>query len=321
MEAAALAPAGLPMPGAGQSLDYGFANVPDLNVNGGAPFDKPLFEQAGQETSLNFSPANGGEHSLLAMDPGEGFGSTIGPNSGQAVDPQSLPVSQTNIPANQLPANQYSNMQDAQSGAGLERGASGQAAEGQVDSGQGTSGQSLDANGNPINDQPASGVDAKADTPATTSYKVKEGDNLWNISKDNLGGGEHWKDLYSNNTDVVGSNPNMLHPGQHLNMNGAGHSAAGGHLAAHHGATTHSGTNHSGTTHGASHVTSNGDRALSSNLSKPTISHAASGLEAKAIDGAKVGAAPLELKAVAKSLPQIEIYKDGAATSFADLGT
>lgn len=394
-----------PLDGPGVSLDHSFANAPDLDVNGGAPFGKPLFEQAGQETALNFAPA--GENNLLAMDPGGGFGSTLGPNTGQAVDPQSI--------QNQLPANQNYQMQGAQQGAGFERGVSG-------------------ANGNPVNDANAAqngaggqgvdgqGVDgqgdgqAASDAPENTSYTVKEGDNLWDlagkhmgdstrwgeiyklnegiignnprlimpgtelqlpgaggldgqhlaqdytvkagdnlwdISKDNLGGGEHWKDLYSNNTDVVGSNPNLIHPGQQLHMNGAEHGAshaaaghAGGHAAGNHlanGHSNHLSSNHTGNHAGAHHSTAHGANQTSGHASGHDISHAGnqnishagnqtSSHAADAGHGDKVISAnptkltdvssqPVELKAVAKSLPGIEMYQDGTGASTPDLGT
>jgi LysM repeat protein len=388
-----------PLDGPGASLDHSFANAPDLNVNGGIPNGggKPLFEQAGQETALNFAPA--GENNLLAMDPGGGFGSTIGPNSGQAVDPQSL--------QNQLPANQNYQMQGAQQGAGFERGAG------------------LDANGNPVNDANAAqtGADGQAssDAPETTSYTVKEGDNLWDlagkhmgdstrwgeiyklnegiignnprlimpgtelqlpgaggldgqhlaqdytvkagdnlwdISKDNLGGGEHWKDLYSNNTDVVGSNPNLIHPGQQLHMNGAEHGthaatghagghAAGNHLAnghSHHISSNHTGNHagshagtHQSTAHGANHTGGHSSghdisHAGNQNISNagnhtsgntPDAGHANKAISANPTKHTDVSSTPVELKAVAKSLPGIEIYQDGTVTSASttDLGT
>jgi nucleoid-associated protein YgaU len=63
---------------------------------------------------------------------------------------------------------------------------------------------------------------------ANADYVVKPGDNLWDISKSHMGGGEHWKDLYHGNEGAVGSNPDLIHPGQHLNM---GHGDASGQLA------------------------------------------------------------------------------------------
>ncbi|MBU6454035.1 MAG: LysM peptidoglycan-binding domain-containing protein [Cyanobacteria bacterium REEB67] len=54
-----------------------------------------------------------------------------------------------------------------------------------------------------------------------TNYTVHSGDNLWDISKDNLGGGEHWHQLYQGNETVIGANPDIIHPGQHLHVDGA----------------------------------------------------------------------------------------------------
>ena len=56
---------------------------------------------------------------------------------------------------------------------------------------------------------------------AMSDYTVASGDNLWDISKEHLGGGQHWPDLYKENSDVIGSNPDLIHPGQHLHMDGA----------------------------------------------------------------------------------------------------
>lgn len=51
-------------------------------------------------------------------------------------------------------------------------------------------------------------------------YIVKPGDNLWNIAKDNLGSGAKWPHLYQHNADIIGSDPNLIHPGQHLAVSG-----------------------------------------------------------------------------------------------------
>jgi LysM repeat protein len=53
-----------------------------------------------------------------------------------------------------------------------------------------------------------------------SNYTVQPGDNLWDISKAHLGGGQHWGELFHQNSDVIGSNPGMIHPGQHLSMGG-----------------------------------------------------------------------------------------------------
>lgn len=73
------------------------------------------------------------------------------------------------------------------------------------------------------------------------NYTVQSGDNLWDISKAHLGGGQHWGELFHQNSDVIGSNPSLIHPGQHLDMSGGGANHAGqlasadpSHAASHH---------------------------------------------------------------------------------------
>jgi LysM domain len=58
-----------------------------------------------------------------------------------------------------------------------------------------------------------------------SNYTVQPCDNLWDISKAHLGGGQNWGELYHNNTDIIGSNPNLIHPGQHLDMGGGANHA------------------------------------------------------------------------------------------------
>jgi len=78
---------------------------------------------------------------------------------------------------------------------------------------------------------------------ANADYTVQPGDNLWDISKEHLGGGQHWNHLYHQNANVIGENPSLIHPGQHLNLGGGEHhslaSASGAHGTAHHAATNH----------------------------------------------------------------------------------
>lgn len=51
-----------------------------------------------------------------------------------------------------------------------------------------------------------------------TSYTVQPGDNLWNISRDHLGQGQSWGEIYQMNQDVIGANPSLIHPGQQLSL-------------------------------------------------------------------------------------------------------
>lgn len=119
-----------------------------------------------------------------------------------------------------------------------------------------------------------------------SNYTVQPGDNLWDISKSHLGGGEHWGDIYKQNTEIIGSNPSMIHPGQHLSMGGADHAnniASATPSQAAHQATSHVAQNasgsaahhqvahstHSATHHVAQHHTTSGDH--------PKVAHAKGG--------------------------------------------
>lgn len=54
------------------------------------------------------------------------------------------------------------------------------------------------------------------DTSKQNTYKVQQGDCLWNIAKAASGNGNNWKQLYNLNKKVIGSNPNLIKPGQIL---------------------------------------------------------------------------------------------------------
>ncbi len=56
--------------------------------------------------------------------------------------------------------------------------------------------------------------------PSSKTYTVKKGDSLWAISQKFLGGGSNYPSLYDANKDVVGSNPNLIYPGQVLTIPG-----------------------------------------------------------------------------------------------------
>lgn len=50
----------------------------------------------------------------------------------------------------------------------------------------------------------------------TKTYTVKKGDCLWNIAKKYLGGGSKYTMIYELNKKTIGSNPNLIYPGQVL---------------------------------------------------------------------------------------------------------
>lgn len=59
----------------------------------------------------------------------------------------------------------------------------------------------------------------RSDTKAAPkTYVVKKGDSLWKIAKTFLGNGAKWPTIYNipENKKVIGSNPNLIRPGQKL---------------------------------------------------------------------------------------------------------
>lgn len=57
-----------------------------------------------------------------------------------------------------------------------------------------------------------------ADHSDPCAYPVVEGDTLWGIAERTTGSGRGWRQLYDENQDVVGSDPNLIHPGQILDV-------------------------------------------------------------------------------------------------------
>ena len=56
------------------------------------------------------------------------------------------------------------------------------------------------------------------DTSVERTYTVRPGDSLSKIAKSLLGDAKKWRVLYDVNKDVVGSNPDLIHPGQVLKI-------------------------------------------------------------------------------------------------------
>jgi hypothetical protein len=55
-------------------------------------------------------------------------------------------------------------------------------------------------------------------SPTPKTYTVKSGDTLYAIAKKTLGDGGRWREIYNNNVDVIGKDPNLIRPGQVLRI-------------------------------------------------------------------------------------------------------
>ena len=53
-----------------------------------------------------------------------------------------------------------------------------------------------------------------------TTYTVKKGDNLWTLAKRFYGSGADYTKIYEANRDTIGSNPNLIYPGQTFTIPG-----------------------------------------------------------------------------------------------------
>ena len=56
------------------------------------------------------------------------------------------------------------------------------------------------------------------DEQVDRTYTVRPGDSLSKIAKALMGDAKKWRALYEANKDVVGSNPDLIHPGQVLKI-------------------------------------------------------------------------------------------------------
>jgi len=62
------------------------------------------------------------------------------------------------------------------------------------------------------------GVKAKEPQEAQGIYVVKSGDSLSKIAKEVYGEGKRWPEIYEANKELIGDDPNLIHPGQKLKI-------------------------------------------------------------------------------------------------------
>lgn len=72
--------------------------------------------------------------------------------------------------------------------------------------------------------EPRARAGARRDTGAGERYVVRPGDSLWSIAQAHpSGGGDvelRWRAIWAANRDVVGADPDLIHPGQALRLPG-----------------------------------------------------------------------------------------------------
>lgn len=61
---------------------------------------------------------------------------------------------------------------------------------------------------------PAPAEELPAPVPAVRTYTVVEGDWLIKIAGEQLGDEDRWREIYDLNRELIGDNPDLIHPGQ-----------------------------------------------------------------------------------------------------------
>lgn len=54
--------------------------------------------------------------------------------------------------------------------------------------------------------------------PQEETYTVKKGDSLSKIAKRTYGDAQQWRRIYEANREIIGDNPDLIHPGQALKL-------------------------------------------------------------------------------------------------------
>lgn len=66
----------------------------------------------------------------------------------------------------------------------------------------------------PLKNSPAANSEQRTSPPAAKTYTVVKGDCLWKIAQKFYGAGAQYTKIYEANKGVIGSNPNLIYPGQ-----------------------------------------------------------------------------------------------------------
>lgn len=284
------------------SLEHQPFDLNSLNVGGNLGPGQSLYEMNSMDGSqfLDGGAANIdlSSNKFIAMEGGNSFGPTLGSSNVPTAQmqtsttfPQTQPAPTAQAPSGMQPADAQavsergSLINDGTTGGGTEIASSTPAHHlvqpgdnlwniAKEHLGSGTRWSDIyDLNKDLIGNNPDliySGTDLKLPGGAehiasdSSNYVVKSGDNLWNIARDHMGGGQNWHSIYDQNAGLVGSNPNLIHPGQNLAI-----PDGGSHIQVAHGSGAHS-TQAASTSHSATAGHHNGNTAHSAHHARTT---------------------------------------------------
>lgn len=72
----------------------------------------------------------------------------------------------------------------------------------------------------PLAENAEEGGDIQQEGAETQYYVVRKGDCLWRIAERQMGDGRRWRELYERNRKSIGGNPNLILPGEKLEIPG-----------------------------------------------------------------------------------------------------
>lgn len=73
----------------------------------------------------------------------------------------------------------------------------------------------------PLAEKVEEGGDTQKEEAETQYYVVRKGDCLWRIAERQMGDGRRWQELYERNRKSIGGNPDLILPGEKLEIPGA----------------------------------------------------------------------------------------------------
>ncbi|CAM5520124.1 transglycosylase family protein [Streptomyces abikoensis] len=181
------------------------------------PSGKPSGSPSPDASSSTPGDAKPGDGKPSGSTPGDGASGGAGegrhrkPSESPADDPTSIPTSPASPTSPTSPASPSAPATGAPEGSGP---ASGQASDGV---GAGTGKHRADPSRSDDTRSSRGGGEGRTGSPTATDYTVRPGDNLSVIAEQHAVNGG-WQSLYHRNEKVVGTDPDLIRPGQRLEV-------------------------------------------------------------------------------------------------------